>query len=38
MNIFESQYNNNYFFPKILKKVIITLMMKDNISLNARST
>ena len=31
-------YNHNCFFPKILKQGIFTIMMKDNIDMNARST
>ena len=34
----ESYYNRNCFFPKILKQDIFTIMMKDNIDMNARST
>ena len=38
MNIYESYYNNNCFFQKILKQAILTIMMKDKIDMNARST
>ena len=30
-------YNYNCFFPKLLKKAIFRIMMKDNIDMNARS-
>ena len=34
----ESYYNHNCFFPKVPKQSIFTIMMKDNIGMNARST
>ena len=37
-NLRESYNNHNLLFPKILKKSIFTIMMKDSIVMTARST
>ena len=37
-NLRESYQQYNCFFPNVLKKGLFTVMMKDNIDMNARST